>query len=195
MLKIGLTGSIGMGKSTTSNMFKQKGVPIFDADAMVHILYQKGYQGFDAIKTICPEATEGDKVDRSILSKHILKHPEDLKKIETIIHPLIRKIEKEFFNQTMQSGAKFIIFDTPLLFETNIQGMDKVIVVTTSAETQKERVMVRDGMSEEKFNFILSKQMPDAEKRKKADYIINTSDGIEDAQRQVDTIIEELNKL
>ncbi|NRA86201.1 MAG: dephospho-CoA kinase [Rhizobiales bacterium] len=196
MLKIGLTGSIGMGKSTTSEMFKQYGIPIFDADAMVHILYQKDYQGYDAVKAICPEATTGDNVDRVILSAHILKHPDDLKKIEKAIHPLIREIENEFFSQTQKSGAHFIIFDIPLLFEMNVgHDMDKVIVVTTSPEIQKERVMQRQSMSIEKFEFILSKQMDDTEKRKKADYIVDTSDGIESAKQQVAKIVDQINLL
>lgn len=196
MLKIGLTGSIGMGKSTTSNMFRDKGVPIFDADAMVHILYQKNYQGYDIIKTICPDAATGDEVDRKILSAFIMKNPHALKAIETALHPLIRDIEKEFFVQSQKNGASYIIFDIPLLYEMNASDdMDKVIVVSTSAEIQAQRVMAREDMSQEKFELILSKQLPDAEKRARADFIVDTSDGMEAAQLQVEAIIGILNKL
>lgn len=196
MLKIGLTGSIGMGKSTTSKMFNQNGVPIFDADAMVHTLYQKGYQGYDIVKSICPEAATGAQVDRAILSAFVTQNPQALKAIEEQLHPLIRKIEDEFFRQSQQEAAKYIIFDAPLLFEMNNQtDMDKVIVVTTTAEQQKQRVMQRDGMTVEKFEFLLSKQISDVEKRERADYIVDTSDGLEAAQLQVNAIIEILDKL
>lgn len=196
MLKIGLTGSIGMGKSTTSNMFRDQGVPIFDADAMVHILYQKGYQGYDIVSSICPEAATGDNVDRKILSAFIVKNPHALKAIETALHPLIREIEKEFFVQSQKNGANYIIFDIPLLYEMNASDdMDKVIVITTSAEIQAKRVMAREGMSQEKFDMILAKQLPDAEKRERADFVVDTSDGMEAAQLQVEAIIGILNKL
>ncbi len=196
MLKVGLTGSIGMGKSATSDMFKQRNIPIYDADAMVHTLYQKGYQGFDIVKKICPSATLGDLVDRKILSAHILKHPEALTEIEQQLHPLLRAIEAEFFAQAQKSGAKFMIFDVPLLFEIGSDNaMDKNIVVSTSAKIQKQRVLERDDMSEEKFEFILSKQMPDHEKRQKADYIIDSSISLTDAMNQVDAIIANLSKL
>lgn len=196
MLKIGLTGSIGMGKSTTAEMFKKHGVPIFDADAMVHVLYQKDYQGYDIVKSICPEAATGDAVDRKVLSAFIVDNPHALKAIEASLHPLIREIEKEFFVQSQKKGAKYVIFDIPLLFEMNAQNdMKKVIVVSTTAEIQKQRVMQREDMSQEKFTLILSKQMPDAEKRELADYIVDTSDGMEAAQQQVDVIVTILDQL
>lgn len=196
MLKIGLTGSIGMGKTTTSEMFKQRGVPIFNADSMVHTLYQKGYQGFDIVKQICADATMGDRVDRKILSAFILDNPHALKAIEAKLHPLIKAIEQEFFVQSLESGAKFIIFDSPLLFEMHSdKDMDKIIVVTTSAEIQQHRVLARDDMNEEKLTFILSKQMPDVEKRQKADYIVDTSDSLEAAQLQVNAIVDIINGL
>lgn len=196
MFKVGLTGSIGMGKSTTANMFKNLGAPIFDADAMVHILYQQGYQGYDIVKTLCPEATTGDTVNRQILSEHILKNAEILKSIEKQLHPLIKEIETEFFLQAQNTGAKFVIFDAPLLFEIGSnEDMDKVIVVTCSEDLQKERVMSRTDMTEEKFKFILSKQIPDAVKQRKADFIIDTSQGFDNAQAQVDQIIKTLNQM
>ncbi|MGL1920453.1 MAG: dephospho-CoA kinase [Hyphomicrobiales bacterium] len=196
MLKIGLTGSIGMGKSTTSDMFKNNGVPIFDADSMVHVLYQKGYQGFDIVSTICPEATKGEQVDRAILSAFVQANPHALQAIELELHPLIRDIENEFFTQAQKDGAKYIIFDSPLLFEMKTHAdMDKIIVVTTSPEIQAQRVLARDGMTQEKFDFILSKQMPDAEKRALADFIVDSSDGMDAAQLQVNEITKILNKL
>lgn len=196
MLKIGLTGSIAMGKSATSKMFAEQGVPIFDADAMVHVLYQKGYQGFETIKALCPEATMGNEVDRKILSAHILKNQDTLKSIEKTIHPLLREIENEFFNQSAKSGKTFIVFDVPLLFEMKShENMDKIIVCSTTPEIQKQRAMQRDGMTQEKFEFILSKQMPDDEKKQYADYIIDTSISLEDAKQQVINVINEINKL
>ena len=196
MLKIGLTGSIGMGKSTTSEMFKENGVPIFDADSMVHVLYQKGYRGFDIVASICPEATLGEQVDRTILSAFVQEHPHALKAIEEELHPLIHDIENEFFIQAEKNGAKYIIFDSPLLFEMKTNAdMDKIIVVSTTPEIQAERVLARDGMSQEKFDFILSKQMPDAQKRELADYIVDTSDGLDAANLQVNEITKILNKL
>ncbi|PCI86314.1 MAG: dephospho-CoA kinase [Hyphomicrobiales bacterium] len=196
MLKIGLTGSIGMGKSTTSDMFKQQGVPIFDADAMVHTLYQKGYQGYEMVASICPDATKGDEVDRQILSAFVQENPHALTAIEKQLHPLIRNIETEFFTQSLKNGAKYIIFDIPLLYEMKSDtGMDKVIVITTTPEIQRERVMQRAGMTDEKFEFLLSKQISDVEKRKRADYIVDTSDGLDAAQLQVNEIIKILDKL
>lgn len=196
MLKVGLTGSIGMGKSTTSKMFEQAGAPIFDADAMVHTLYQKGYQGYDIVKEICPEAATGEQVDRKLLSTFVIENPHALKAIEAALHPLIRKIEDEFFTQTQQTGAKYIIFDIPLLYEMQSDAdMNKVIVVTTTPEIQKQRVMQRDDMTEEKFEFILSNQISDIEKRERADYIIDTTDGLEAAQMQVNEIIKILDSL
>jgi len=186
MLKIGLTGSIGMGKTTTANMFGQLGVPIFDADDMVHTLYQKGYQGFDIVNKICSDATKGDQVDREILSTFILKNPHALNAIEDELHPLIQAIEEQFFIDSQKSGADYIIFVIPLLFETNSgDKMDKIIVVTADTAHQKQRVMARDGMSTEKFDMINTKQLPDAEKRQLADYIVDTSDGLEAAKQQV----------
>ncbi|MBL1240422.1 MAG: dephospho-CoA kinase [OCS116 cluster bacterium] len=196
MLKIGLTGSIGMGKSTTSDMFKQKGVPIFDADAMVHTLYQKGYQGYDIVASICPEAVLGDAVDRQVLSAFVQENPHALTAIEQQLHPLIRDIETEFFSQIQQDGAKYVIFDSPLLYEMKTdEGMDKVIVVTTTPDIQRERVMQRDGMTAEKFEFILAKQISDVEKRARADYIVDTSDGLQAAELQVNEIIKILDRL
>ncbi|MBL1419526.1 MAG: dephospho-CoA kinase [Alphaproteobacteria bacterium] len=196
MLKIGLTGSIGMGKSTTSDMFKQQGVPIFDADAMVHTLYQKGYQGYEMVASICPDATKGDAVDRQILSAFVQENPHALTAIEKQLHPLIRNIEKEFFAQSLKNGAKYIIFDIPLLYEMKSNtDMDKVIVITTTPEIQRERVMQRAGMTDKKFKFLLSKQIPDVEKRTRADYIVDTSDGLDAAQLQVNEIIKILDQL
>lgn len=185
-----------MGKTTTANMFGQLGAPIFDADEMVHTLYQKGYQGFDIIKEICAPATMGDKVDRDILSAFILKNPHALNAIEAGLHPLIQAIEDQFFTDSQNSGANYIIFVIPLLFETKTSDkMDKIIVVTADEADQKQRVMARGGMSTEKFDMIIAKQLPDAEKRQLADYIVDTSDGIDVAKQQVeliDTILSQL---
>lgn len=192
MIKIGLTGSIGMGKSTTSKLFLKQGVPVYDADASVHKLYKKGQEGSKHIQKIFPKAiTAEGSVNRDLLSKEVLGNKEKLKKLESIIHPLLIESRKLFFKKNKNS--KLCVLDIPLLFETGGEGsVDFTVVVSTSYEIQRKRVLARKNMTEEKFEKILSVQIPSEEKCKKADFIIDTSIDIDDAEKQVKDIIMSL---
>ncbi len=187
---IGLTGSIGMGKSTTSAMFAELGIPVWDADATVHQLYQSGETGAVAIAEIVPVAVGTNGVDREVLKREIAKLPDLLQQIEGVIHPLVQAHRKQFI-KTAESDI--VLCDIPLLLETGSQdAFDCVVVVTASAEIQKARVLDRPGMTEAHFASILSRQMPDAEKRQKADYLVDTSTGLQDAQEQVAKILTDI---
>ena len=192
MIKIGLTGSIGMGKSTTSKLFLKQGVPVYDADASVHKLYKKGQEGAKHIQKIFPKAiTAEGGVNRDLLSKEVLGNKEKLKKLESIIHPLLIESRKLFFKKNKDS--KLCVLDIPLLFETGGEGsVDFTVVVSTSYEIQRKRVLARKNMTEEKLEKILSVQIPSEEKCKKADFIIDTSIDIDDAEKQVKDIIMSL---
>lgn len=196
MLIVGLTGSIGMGKTETAKMFAKLGIPVFDADQTVHRLYDLGGKAVDPIARLFPNAVHGGKVDREILAGEVLGNAGAIGKLERIVHPLVREAETDFLRQSKESGAAFVVLDIPLLLETgNRDHIDKIIVVTTSAEIQRERVLGRDGMTIEKFEAIKSKQMPDAEKRAKADFIVDTSLSLEDAFNQVQAITQELKRI
>lgn len=191
MIKAGLTGSIGMGKSTTAQMFRDEGIAVHDADATVHELYS----GIAAplVEQAFPRTVKNGVVDRSELGKHVIGNPENMKRLEAIIHPLVHKQEQEFLEAARKRGDAMVVLDIPLLFETGgYQRVDKIIVVTAPAEVQRQRVLAREGMSEEKFMAILAKQVSDAEKRKKADYLIDTGKGMESARMEVQKIIAEL---
>ena len=189
MIKIGLTGSIGMGKSATAKLFLKLGVPIYDADALVHELYKKGREGSKKIKKIFPNVISAEgNVDRDLLSKEVVGNKKKLKKLEAIIHPLLIKSRKLFFIKNKES--KLCVLDIPLLFETGGEkSVDYTVVVSTSYEIQKKRVLLRKNMTEKKFEKILSLQMPNEEKCKRADFIIDTSIDIDDAEKQVKNII------
>lgn len=193
MLIIGLTGSIGMGKTTTANMFADEGIPVQDADKVVHDLYTG--KAVTIIEAAFPNTTKDNKVDRGALGKIVVGNSAAMKKLETLIHPLVKKERDIFLKNAKQNNNKMVVLDIPLLFET---GMDKqcdaIIVVTTTPEDQKKRVLARQGMSEGKFEKILASQMPDVEKRKLADFIIDTSKGKKAAKSQVLKIIDTLNK-
>lgn len=193
MLIIGLTGSIGMGKTTTANMFADEGIPVQDADKVVHDLYTG--KAVTIIEAAFPNTTKDNKVDRGALGKIVVGNSAAMKKLETLIHPLVKKERDIFLKNAKQNNNKMVVLDIPLLFES---GMDKqcdaIIVVTTTPEDQKKRVLARQGMSEGKFEKILASQMPDVEKRKLADFIIDTSKGKKAAKSQVLKIIDTLNK-
>jgi len=193
MFKLGLTGSIGMGKSTTGQMFVDRGCPLHDADATVHRLYQG--RAVPLIEKAFPGTTGSDGVDRQALSKRVLNNPKAMQKLEAIIHPLVHEEEQTFYRKAEAMGASIVVLDIPLLFETNATGrVDATLVVTASPDQQRTRVMARPGMTEEKFEAILSRQMPDAKKRKRADYIIDTGKGLEEAERQVEKILKDIQR-
>ena len=195
MITIGLTGSIGMGKTETGKIFSSYGIPVYDADKVVHNLYGPNKKGSLAIKNIFPSSINDDgSVNRDILSKEVLDDKEKIKCLEQIIHPLVAEDRKVFFYKNRD--AKIIIMDIPLLFETGGEkDVDLVIVVDSPDSVQKKRVMARPNMTEEKFQKILSQQIPNHAKRERADFIIDTSVSISHAKTQVKNIIEKLNKL
>ncbi|ODT06725.1 MAG: dephospho-CoA kinase [Mesorhizobium sp. SCN 65-20] len=191
MIVLGLTGSIGMGKSTTAQMFVEAGVPVHDSDEAVHRLYAG--EAAPLIEAAFPGTVRNGVVDRNELSRHVLGNAEALKKVEAIVHPLVRADAGAFLERSRASGAPIAVLDIPLLFETGGRGrVDKVVVVTAPAEVQRERVLARPGMTEEKFEAILAKQVPDAEKRRLADYIVDTGKGLEPARAAVRLIIADL---
>lgn len=194
MIIIGLTGSIGMGKTETSKIFLSYGIPVYDADKAVHNLYGPNKKGSLAIKNIFPNCINEDgSVNREILSKEVLDNKEKIKSLEQIIHPLVAEDRKIFFYENR--NAKIIILDVPLLFETGGQkDVDYIIVVDAPDTVQKERVMARPNMTEEKFHKIISQQIPNHVKKQKADFIIDTSVSINHAKTQVKNIIEKINK-
>ncbi|MEL7525896.1 MAG: dephospho-CoA kinase [Pseudomonadota bacterium] len=191
MIRIGLTGSIGMGKSTTARMFADEGIPVHDADACVHALYEG--RAVPLIGDAFPGTIIDGKVDRGRLSKKVLGNPEAMKQLEEIIHPLVREEEQTFLDLARLDGQSIVLMDIPLLFETGAEDrVDTIVVVTADPDIQRERVLSRDGMTEDRFQSILEKQMPDAEKRKRADFLIDTGSGIEAAQQRVGEILKVL---
>ncbi len=193
MIVLGLTGSIGMGKSTTAGMFADAGVPIWDADAVVHALYGPGGAGAAAIAGLVPEVVGPEGVDRAKLRAAILADGSLLPKVEAVIHPLVGQDRARFLDDARAAGHRLVLCDIPLLYEGgNERALDSVVVVTAPPEVQRERVLARPGMTEDAFEAILAKQVPDAVKREKADYIIDTSLGVEVARARVAEIIEVL---
>ncbi len=190
---IGLTGSIGMGKSTTAQMFADLGCPVFDADEAVHQLYAKGGRAVPLIQAVFPDAISNGAVNRKRLGDHMREDPLNLKVLESFIHPWVGELRAAFLVKAKSEKVKAVIFDVPLLFETGgDKHVDASVVVTAPANVQRERVMSRPGMTEDLFNLILSKQMPDAEKRKRADYIIETDKGLDAARVQAGNILEQI---
>jgi dephospho-CoA kinase len=191
MIVLGLTGSIGMGKSTAARMFLEAGVPVHDSDETVHRLYSG--KAAPLIEQRFPGTTLNGMVDREKLAKKVLGDPRALKELEAIVHPLVRDDETIFIEQQRRKGAPLVVLDIPLLFEVGAEGrVDKIAVVSAPAGIQWERVMARPGMTEAKFEAILKKQVPDAEKRRRADYVIDSGRGLEPARLAVERIIEEL---
>lgn len=190
-LIIGLTGSIGMGKSTVANMFADEGVPVFDADAAVHLLQGPGGALVEEIEALFPGTTGPEGVDRQKLGAAVLGDREALTRLEQIIHPAVGRMRTDFL--TDNADAPMILFDIPLLFEkTGADGVDHVVVVSASAEDQEERVLARPNMTREKFEKIKSLQMPDAEKRKRADSVIDTSVSLAETRQQVQNCVQKL---
>lgn len=186
---LGLTGSIGMGKSTTAGFFADQGIPVWDADAAVHEIYTN--DGVAAIAAILPNAISNGAVDRAALRAEIARDDTVLSKIEAVIHPLVAQHRADFL--VKNSAEKIVLMDIPLLFETGAEKwLDAVLVVTAPPDVQKSRVLARTGMTKSHFHAILARQTPDAEKRLKADFIIDTSTGIEPARQAVHRVIDEI---
>ena len=191
MIVLGLTGSIGMGKSTTARMFVEQGVPVHDSDEAVHRLYAGA--AAPLVEAAFPGTTRDGVVDRALLAARILGDADAIRRVEAIVHPLVRADADAVLARARASGAPIAVLDIPLLFETNGTGrVDKVVVVTAPAEVQRQRVLARPGMTEEKFRAILARQVPDAEKRRLADFIVDSSQGMEAARDQVRAIIDAL---
>jgi dephospho-CoA kinase len=194
MLILGLTGSIGMGKSTTAKLFAEAGVPVYDADASVHRLYEG--EAAPAIEAAFPGTTSDGKVDRKKLSARVVHDQAAIKQLEQIVHPMLGASRKKFFDDAEQSGAAVVVVDVPLLFETGGEKrVDAVVVVTTSPENQRERIMARGTMTQEALDSILARQMPDAEKRKRADFVVDTSHGLDPVRAQIKDILAEVVKM
>lgn len=192
MIVLGLTGSIGMGKSTAAGMFRDEGVPVHDADEAVHRLYAGA--AAPLIEAAFPGSTVDGVVDRAALGKLVLGDAAAMKRLEAIIHPLVRADTDAFLAGHRAAGAKLVVLDIPLLFETGGRNrVEKVIVVSAPADVQRDRVLARPGMTEEKFEAIRARQMPDDEKRRLADYVIDTSQGFDVTRARIRGIIEELS--
>ena len=188
MVVIGLTGSIGMGKSTTARLFAEAGVPVHDADAAVHRLYAG--PAVPLIETAFPGVTTASGVDRAELGRRVVGDPEALRRLEAIVHPLVRREELRFLLNAERSGARVVVLDIPLLFETGGERrVDAVVVVTAPPDMQRARTFMRPGMTEEKYQALLAKQMPDEEKRRRADFVVDTSQGFDSARQQVHAIL------
>ena len=191
MIVLSLTGSIGTGKSTTAAMFHDLGVPVHDADATVHDLYRS--EAVAPVAAHFPQALKDGVIDRKALSAVLAQSPERFRELEAIIHPLVRARETAFLDAERQKGSALVLLDIPLLYETGGEArVDKVVVVTCDPETQRRRVLARPGMTEEKFALILSRQMPDAEKRRRADFLIHTDGGLEAVRKQVEETVDTL---
>ena len=193
MYLIGLTGSIGMGKTQTAALFEQEGVPRYDADAAVHALYEVGGAAVEPIGEMFPEAVRDGTVDRAVLSQIVLKDSAKLAALEKAVHPLAGATQVDFLNAQIAAGATHVLLDIPLLFETGgHEFVDCVVVVSAPPEIQRARVLARPGMTEEKFEDILTKQVADSDKCAAADFIVDSSVSVADAHRQVKEILAEL---
>jgi dephospho-CoA kinase len=188
MFVLGLTGSLAMGKSATATMFAEEGVPVHDADGVVHRLYEG--EVVPLIEAVFPGTTARGKIDRDKLARRVLGDSVAIEKLEKIVHPLVRRAEKLFLEEAARKGARVAVLDIPLLFETGSERRcDAVVVVSAPPEVQRARAFERPGMTEEKFGAILAKQMPDAEKRARADFVVDTSKGFGAARDQVRDIL------
>jgi dephospho-CoA kinase len=194
MFILGLTGSVGMGKSATAKMFADEGVPVHDADAAVHTLYEG--EAVPLIEAAFPGTTANGKVDRAGLGERVIGHPDEIRKLEAIVHPLVARVRDDFLAGAERAGAKVALLDIPLLYETGGETRcDAVVVVSAPAEVQRERVLMRPGMTEAKLAAILAKQVPDADKRARADFVVDTSQGFDLARQQVRDILAKVSKM
>ena len=191
--RLGLTGSIGMGKSTTADMFRELGVPVHDADAAVHDIYSN--EGVEPVEAAFPGVAVEGRIDRTRLGPRVLNDGPAMKRLEAIVHPLVRAREAAFLERARRDGATVAVLDIPLLYETGAEGrVDAVAVVSAPESVQRARVLARPGMTEAKLNAIASRQMPDSEKRRRADFIIETGNGIPAARDQVIALLRNLTE-
>jgi dephospho-CoA kinase len=191
---LGLTGSIGMGKSTTAKLFAEAGVPVYDADATVHRIYQG--EAVSAIEAAFPGTTSDGKVDRAKLSAKVVRDPAAIQRLEQIVHPMLRSYHQKFLDDAEQAGAPVVVMDVPLLFETGGEKrVDAVVVVTTAPEVQRERILARGTMTAEALEAIMARQLPDAEKRQRADFVVDTSHGLDPVRGRIRDILAEVVKM
>ncbi|MBI3701412.1 MAG: dephospho-CoA kinase [Afipia sp.] len=194
MILLGLTGSIGMGKSTTAKLFVEAGVPVYDADATVHQVYEG--EAAPAMEAAFPGSTVNGKVDRQKLSAMVVNNPEAMSRLEKIVHPMLRSHQLKFLSDAEKSGAPVAVLDIPLLFETGGENrVDAVVVVSTAPDVQRARILERENMTHDKLDAILARQMPDAEKRKRADFIVDTGHGLEPVRERIREILAEVVKM
>jgi dephospho-CoA kinase len=194
MIILGLTGSIGMGKSTTAKLFAEAGVPVYDADAAVHRIYEA--EAAPAVEAAFPGTTVNGKVDRTKLSARVVHDPAAMKQLEQIVHPMLGASRQKFLSDAEQAGAPVAVVDVPLLFETGGEKrVDAVVVVTTTPEIQRQRILARDNMTPEKLDAILARQLPDAEKRKRAHFVVDTSHGLDPVRARIRDILDEAGKM
>jgi dephospho-CoA kinase len=191
---LGLTGSIGMGKSTTAKLFAEAGVPVYDADATVHKIYQG--EAVPAIEAAFPGTTSDGKVDRAKLSAKVVHDRAAIQRLEQVVHPMLRSYHQKFLDDAEQGGAPVVVMDVPLLFETGGEKrVDAVVVVTTAPEVQRERILARGTMTAENLDAILARQTPDAEKRRRADFVVDTSHGLDPVRARIRDILAEVVKM
>ena len=194
MLILGLTGSIGMGKSTTAKLFTEAGVPVYDADATVHRIYEG--EAAPAIEAAFPGTTVNGRVDRARLSERVMHDSAAIRRLEQIVHPMLRSHHQKFLEEAEKSGAPVAVMDVPLLYETGGETrVDAVVVVTTSPEVQRERILARENMTGEKLDALLARQLPDAEKRKRADFVVDTSHGLDPVRSRIRDILDQVVKM
>lgn len=188
---LGLTGSVGMGKSVTAQLFRDAGAPVYDADAAVHALYAPGGAAVLPVEAAFPGVTVDGGVDRTALGARVMGDDAAMRLLESIVHPLAAETQRRFLEAQHNAGAALVVLDIPLLFETGQdRSVDAVVVATAPEDVQRARVMARPGMTETRFAEILARQTPDAEKRARADFVIDTSSGLEDARAQVHAILD-----
>jgi dephospho-CoA kinase len=192
---VGLTGSIGMGKTETAKMFTRLGIPVYDADAAVHRLYEPGGAAVEPIAEAFPGTVFNGRVDRTELTKRVTTDKDAFKKLEAIVHPLVGLQQREFLSQAAANGAELVVLDIPLLFETGGHArVDAVVVVSAPHHVQRARVLERPGMTADKLDHILSRQVPDAEKRAQAHFVVETEHGLDHAFEQVRNIVAALHQ-
>lgn len=191
MLVIGLTGGIGMGKSAAAEHFARAGIPVFNADAHVHRLYEG--EAVEAIEAEFPGVTRGGRIDRKLLTEQVAGSPERLRQLERIVHPMVVEAEIEFLRAQERKGAQLAVLEIPLLFETGAEArVDVTVVLSAPHRVQRERVLARPGMTVDKLEQLLTRQLPDEEKRARADFVVESGTGLADMQAKIDTLIESL---